>query len=165
MSGGGSDSGEDGAEGTSPIDLLVAGERTPSPHSHVGAAAVSTGRTFEQLFASSRVPAADESAAKTLASAFAPRAAVEAQRSHGQGRPARVAESELSLSNVFREPSAPSPTRSEGAGFSFDQFFSAPVGAYDDATVAAHATPAGERGKAASDIEQFTAWLEGLKKK
>jgi hypothetical protein len=106
------------------------------------------------------VTARTEAAAQTLATAFG--------RDEPQGRPTRAASNELSLDHVFRgTPEASSS--SDGGGFSFDQFFSdaRPGGGGDSApAVAAHDTgrsggPSGD----AHDIEQFTAWLEGLKKK
>ncbi len=80
------------------------------------------------------------------------------------GRPARPAESELSLDRVFREP-RPSGGARSSTGFSFDQFFSK-----TERTAPAAPAPRGpEVGEApaagADDIAQFNAWLQGLKNK
>ena len=79
------------------------------------------------------------------------------------GRAARPGAGELSLDQVFREP-APKNPRKSGA-YSFDQFFSdgTPTSAASDPSAdAGDGEPAeGPEG----DLEQFTAWLEGLKRK
>jgi len=82
-----------------------------------------------------------------------------------QGRPTRAASNELSLDHVFR--GAPEPAPAADGGFSFDQFFSDSQASNDDAAAAAAAPESGRGGGSgdAHDIEQFTAWLEGLKKK
>jgi tetratricopeptide (TPR) repeat protein len=84
--------------------------------------------------------------------------------SEPQGRPTRAASNELSLDHVFR--GAPESAPPADGGFSFDQFFSDSQ-AGDDAATAAAAPESGRGGGSADahDIEQFTAWLEGLKKK
>ena len=84
--------------------------------------------------------------------------------SEPQGRPTRVASNELSLDHVFRGTPEAAPA-AEG-GFSFDQFFSDSQGS-GDAAAAATTPESGRGGESADahDIEQFTAWLEGLKKK
>jgi len=77
------------------------------------------------------------------------------------GRPATPAATELSLDHVFRHatPAAGTGTHSS---FSFDQFFSQQA----QKDVAAPDTEGGsEAGSGQSDdIQQFNAWLEGLKK-
>ena len=85
--------------------------------------------------------------------------------SEPQGRPTRAASNELSLDHVFR--GAPEAAPPADGGFSFDQFFSDSQAASVDATAAATAPESGRGGGSADahDIEQFTAWLEGLKKK
>ncbi|MFL5576303.1 MAG: tetratricopeptide repeat protein [Gemmatimonadaceae bacterium] len=106
--------------------------------------------------------------AATPARASGARAAVGA-------RAAQVARGELSLDHVFRD----TPRRSAGQrrstpGFSFDQFFNDTSSAQASARgegagdPSANATPgAGGAGadESPADIEQFNAWLEGLKKK
>lgn len=81
------------------------------------------------------------------------------------GAPTRPAGDELSLDTVFNEPAA-SPAaapRRSSSSFSFDQFFA------DSGTPAAPAAPeapaAGGSSNSGADIEQFNAWLDGLKKK
>ncbi len=95
--------------------------------------------------------------AQTPASAFG--------HSEPQGRPTRAASNELSLDHVFR--GAPGAAPAADGGFSFDQFFSDSQASGDDAAAAARAPEAGRSAESgdAHDIEQFTAWLEGLKKK
>jgi len=95
--------------------------------------------------------------AHTPASAFG--------HSEPQGRPTRAASNELSLDHVFR--GAPEAAPAPEGGFSFDQFFSDSQASGDDAAAAAAAPDSGRGGGPgdAHDIEQFTAWLEGLKKK
>ena len=107
------------------------------------------GRSLTQLFATGDVSRADEEAATTLASAF----------EAGDGAPprsGRSAERELSLEHLFRDV----PARSSGA-VTLDEFYhgSSPAGS----DPAAQGTEGGEERD--TDIEQFTAWLEGLKKK
>jgi hypothetical protein len=78
------------------------------------------------------------------------------------GRPAHPATTELSLDHVFRDGGNVSSGRTS-AGVSYDQFFSQPAqgtGASSD-DAAAGGTPA----SGADDIEQFNAWLQGLKKR
>jgi hypothetical protein len=88
----------------------------------------------------------DEGAAAALAGAFSqPNADL-------PGRPTRAAAAELSLGDVFGGGVATSNQRAA----TFDEFFSA--GNADHAP----RSPLDEEG---SDMEQFTAWLEGLKKK
>jgi hypothetical protein len=76
------------------------------------------------------------------------------------GQPARRAQDELSLDHVFRERST-TADRGQPA-FSFDQFFS------QNATERTNSAPADQAGAPNAspddDIQQFNAWLEGLKK-
>ena len=76
------------------------------------------------------------------------------------GRPATPAANELSLDHVFRHAT---PASGAGAqGFSFDQFFSQQA---QQDVAATDAEPANEAGAGQTDdIQQFNAWLEGLKK-
>lgn len=127
------------------------------------------------LFGDAPVDEADERAASTLSAAFAsgspeplPRAATRATptptSSGGQGgRAAHAGGSELSLDQVFREPAARGPRKS--GTYSFDQFFSDGT---PEAGGAAHPGEASAQESAEApegDLEQFTAWLEGLKRK
>lgn len=102
----------------------------------------------------------DEAAAERLARAFAGDEIDRRDDAAIAGAPARRATTELSLDHVFRERGA-TPAHGQPS-FSFDQFFA--HGA------ASHEEPAGgEQAGVASDapdddIQQFNAWLEGLKK-
>jgi cytochrome c-type biogenesis protein CcmH/NrfG len=136
------------------VELPVAQPEAPAPASDTTHAH----RSLDQLFPEAPVTPRTEVAAQTLATAFG--------RGEPQGRPTRAASNELSLDHVFR--SAPEGAPAADGGFSFDQFFSDSRSAGSDA--AASATTAQETGRGdgsgdAHDIEQFTAWLEGLKKK
>jgi hypothetical protein len=146
----------------------------------------------DTLFGDGAVPSRDEAAASALASAFGGDAASTTNGGgQGRGTPAastprqptdemgrvtgsqtaatRPAGSELSLDHVFREtPRRGSEKRREAPAFSFDQFFS--DGAGKRGTTEMPATPTPSEGSSPSgdegaDIEQFNAWLEGLKKK
>ena len=115
--------------------------------------------SLEQLFPDTPVAPRSEAAANTLATAFG--------RPEPQGRPTRAASSELSLDKVFRGSSEGTPPTD--GGFSFDQFFSDSRSGGDVAAAPTVSPPdSGRSGGGAGDahdIEQFTAWLEGLKKK
>ncbi|HKO16525.1 MAG TPA: tetratricopeptide repeat protein, partial [Gemmatimonadaceae bacterium] len=83
------------------------------------------------------------------------------QGSELPGRPTKPAETELSLDHVFRKPTPASGSPAQG-GFSFDQFFSQQAqegGESASAEVARDGHPTD-----GDDIQQFNAWLEGLKK-
>jgi hypothetical protein len=115
-------------------------------------------RSLEDLFPDTPITARTEAAAQTLATAFG--------RSEPQGRPTRAASNELSLDHVFR--GAPEGAPAGDGGFSFDQFFSDSRASGAEASAPAASAPDSDRGGGsgdAHDIEQFTAWLEGLKKK
>ena len=78
-----------------------------------------------------------------------------------RGRPSTPAATELSLDHVFRHATPATGTGNQ-SGFSFDQFFSQQ--AQQDAK-ATDAEPSVEASPGqADDIQQFNAWLEGLKK-
>jgi tetratricopeptide (TPR) repeat protein len=119
-----------------------------------------TSKTLEDLFPDAPVTPRTEAAAQTLATAFG--------RQEPQGRPTRAASSELSLDKVFRGSNEGAPPAD--GGFSFDQFFSDSRSTGGDVAAAPTVSPpdtgrGGAGGGDAHDIEQFTAWLEGLKKK
>jgi hypothetical protein len=77
------------------------------------------------------------------------------------GRPTAPATSELSLDHVFRHATPAAGTGAQ-SNFSFDQFFSQQ--AQQDVT-AADVEPSSDSGAGeGDDIQQFNAWLEGLKK-
>jgi tetratricopeptide (TPR) repeat protein len=94
-------------------------------------------------------PGADDGAAAVLAGAFAP---PNAETEPLPGRPTRAAAQELSLGDVFAGSVAASGARAA----TFDEFFSS--GSAEQPVQ----SPLDEEG---SDMVQFTAWLEGLKKK
>jgi tetratricopeptide (TPR) repeat protein len=77
------------------------------------------------------------------------------------GRPSKPAATELSLDHVFRHAT---PAAGSGAhsSFSFDQFFSQQ--AQQDVAAADAEPSSGESAGLSDDIQQFNAWLEGLKK-
>jgi len=142
-------------------------DTTPSPNAAptvpaepaIAAEAPPARTTLDDLFPDTPVTPRTEAAAQTLATAFG--------RQEPQGRPTRAANSELSLDKVFRGSPEGSPPAD--GGFSFDQFFSDARQPGGDVAAPAMSPP--ETGRSgggagdAHDIEQFTAWLEGLKKK
>jgi hypothetical protein len=91
---------------------------------------------------------ADDQSAAVLAGAFAEPNGSSATL---PGRPTRAADAELKLGDVFRS----TPASGTAHSASFDEFFS--TGSSEPAS-----SPLDDQG---SDMEQFTAWLEGLKKK
>ncbi len=109
------------------------------------------GGTIDALFGTGAALDDDLVAADTLAEAFSPEPLVDPMN----GKPAREASSELSLDSVFRQPSAAHAGERASGGFSFDQFF---AGERSD-DLGAPAAPGDP-----DDIEQFNAWLNGLKK-
>jgi tetratricopeptide (TPR) repeat protein len=149
--------------GSRPPDTLAA----PAPDVPTDARASSSpstvGGSIHNLFAEAeqRGPAGQNSQANhdaIAASAAHDRAEAEQPL---PGRPSTPAASELSLDHVFRHAT---PATGSGAqsGFSFDQFFSQQA---QKDVAAADAEPANEAGPGqGDDIQQFNAWLEGLKK-
>jgi tetratricopeptide (TPR) repeat protein len=134
--------------------------REPTPRNGDIAASPVAGGTLDALFGGAVVNGDDEAAASALAHAFAPTRP--AGGADIRGRPTRAAKTELSLDHVFRESGGRPSSSSARNSFSFDQFFS------DASTASGEEHPAtGESSDAAAsdDIEQFNAWLEGLKKK
>lgn len=124
------------------------------------AARATSAGSIDALFAGKSPSREDVAAASTLADAFnggsppAPDAQV-------GGRPAHPATTELSLDHVFRDGGAQA-ARSSGP-VSYDQFFSQPApGGSQSAEPAPTSTPP---ASGADDIEQFNAWLQGLKKR
>ncbi len=102
------------------------------------------------LFAASKPPATDEGAASTLAGAFTDPA----------GRPTRAADRELSLDHLFRDVP---PGGQASGGVSLDEFYANPNAQPGSPTEPGEAGESPESG--GTDIRQFTAWLEGLRKK
>ena len=119
----------------------------------------SVGGSIDALFSGAETNSADEEAASRLADAFAPDDEDEDEPPIA-GQPARRAQDELSLDHVFRERST-TADRGQPA-FSFDQFFS------QNASERAGPAPADQASTPSAspddDIQQFNAWLEGLKK-
>jgi tetratricopeptide (TPR) repeat protein len=128
-----------------------------------------------ELFGDVAVSDDDERAASNLASAFSgamfsepePTARGAAEPAQGGstqgGRPAHAGGSELSLDQIFRETGPRNPRKS--GAYSFDQFFSdgTPGNAGSPASGDTNVADASEAPE--GDLEQFTAWLEGLKRK
>jgi tetratricopeptide (TPR) repeat protein len=77
------------------------------------------------------------------------------------GKPATPAATELSLDHVFRHATPAAGTASHSS-FSFDQFFSQQ--AQQDVAAADAESSSESGGGQTDDIQQFNAWLEGLKK-
>jgi hypothetical protein len=125
----------------------------------------SQGRSLDSLFGGLAPQPEDEEAASALADAFmatgdeAPREPGARDSGRLTGRPATPAASELSLDHVFGRPAGGTPS---APAFSFDQFFS-PQAKQDAAAPSAEPARDSESG-APDDIQQFNAWLEGLKK-
>ncbi len=125
------------------------------------------------LFEDSAVSEEDERAASTLASAFAGRAMPDEAAdivppsggpSAGTGgRAAHSGGSELSLDQVFRDPASRNPRKS--GAYSFDQFFSDGTPTTAGANQQGNASSGDASESPEGDLEQFTAWLEGLKRK
>ena len=104
------------------------------------------------LFSASKPPASDEGAASTLAGAFTDPA----------GRPSRAADRELSLDHLFRDVP---PGGSASGSVSLDEFYATPNATQDSTTESGEAAEPGAGEPGGTDIRQFTAWLEGLRKK
>lgn len=77
------------------------------------------------------------------------------------GKPATPAPNELSLDHVFRH-ATPAAGTGVPSSFSFDQFFSQQ--AHHDVSASESDASGNADGGASDDIQQFNAWLEGLKK-
>lgn len=145
--------------------------RRSPPSSPAQDAASLGGGTIDALFGRADSVGAEDSAAMTLARAFSAPSSTD-RAAPLPGQPARTAKAELSLDQIFRDSPPPRGTPAGNASaFSFDQFFSQSEPA-DDTSRPATGTPGGETGSGGTggtsesdDIEQFNAWLEGLKKK
>jgi tetratricopeptide (TPR) repeat protein len=127
------------------------------------AARAAPGGSIDALFAGAAPSREDVAAASTLADAFnTGGAGPAASDAPIGGRPAHPAATELSLDHVFREGAGVPPSRNS-AGVSYDQFFSQPA----QAAAASDEGPSGTTPPAggSDDIEQFNAWLQGLKKR
>jgi hypothetical protein len=78
------------------------------------------------------------------------------------GRPSTPAPNELSLDHVFRNATPAAGGQAQSSTFSFDQFFSQQ--AHQDVSATESESGSEASGGASDDIQQFNAWLEGLKK-
>jgi tetratricopeptide (TPR) repeat protein len=133
-------------------DVATSPPTSPTPAAPLAMLADAIASTFG--FAAVRP--ADESAASTLALAFASNGVATGSTPDVPGSPARPAAGELSLDAVFGtgQPAAP-----PASTFSFDQFFSARV-----STQQVSGGDSGSGGKeSGEEVKQFTRWLEGLK--
>jgi hypothetical protein len=110
----------------------------------------SAASALSSLFTASKPLPADEGAAAHLAGAY----------TNPTGRPSRAADRELSLDHLFRDVP---PGGSQTGGMSLDEFYSPPNAEAGSPTEPSEASESPESG--GSDIRQFTAWLEGLRKK
>jgi hypothetical protein len=131
-----------------------------------------SGGSIDALFGGGASPSREDvAAASTLADAFKGTAPSGTPASEPQigGRPAHPAATELSLDHVFRDGvNGPQPPRggsggSGGSVVSYDQFFSQPAHS-GSAGADASSGPTPPSG-GSDDIEQFNAWLQGLKKR
>jgi len=134
-------------------DFLLGIIRRGAPSGRSTVVDASRGGTIDALFDAGDALDDDLVAADTLAQAFAP----EPDRDPLVGRPAREAASELSLDRVFRQATPAHAGEGSASGFSFDQFFAG------ERTEDSEPGAAGKPGDD-NDIEQFNAWLNGLKK-
>jgi hypothetical protein len=125
---------------------------TPSADdgSHPDVPFASAASALASLFTASKPLPADEGAAAHLSGAY----------TNPTGRPSRAADRELSLDHLFRDVP---PGGSQTGGMSLDEFYSPPNAEAGSPTEPAEASESPESG--GSDIRQFTAWLEGLRKK
>jgi hypothetical protein len=134
----------------------------PAPEPEFGAASTG-GRSVEQLF-SSLLSAGRPAVARTVH----PPAFESARRPAGETTP--PAPESLSLSSVFGEAPAPvaatgGPAVSGEGEPSFDEFYSGPGGAAAETDLPrAASTGSAAPIPAPEDLEQFNAWLRGLKR-
>ena len=145
-------------------ERVPADMRSPSPSP--GRATDTVGGSLDALFAGAE-STSRETARSPLEAAFSTEPAPRADRQREdegaplRGRPATPAATELSLDHVFRHATPGAGGQAQG-GFSFDQFFSQQ--AQNDAASAAQEPAREPEGSEGDDIQQFNAWLEGLKK-
>ena len=150
------------AEALPTIAEVAALETAEAPVAAGREPSLTPGGSVDALFGGATVSGDDERAARALAGVFTT-GEMSAVQEPVQGRPTRAASTEISLDHVFRDESPKAAPR-RSAGFSFDQFFSESAGGSAPATPAPQPGP-GAPPDASGDIEQFNAWLEGLKKK
>jgi hypothetical protein len=136
--------------------------------------------SIDALFGDEPVDASDDDAARRLASAFATEttSAVDLPAERGAARLSAVQSTQpaaqapavtRSVELPLLGAPAPMPGRSPtpAAAFSFDRFFTSDAGAREQTAREAEGTPSSASGGASEedDIEQFNAWLEGLRKR
>ena len=136
---------------------IAASPNEPRPPA---SAASTVGGSLHELFtgAEKEVPAAHSPKADL------PRAEEDTARPDSApltGRPSKPAATELSLDDVFRH-ATPAAGNVAPSSFSFDQFFSEQ--AQQDVSAADTQGGTEESAGTGDDIQQFNAWLEGLKK-
>jgi tetratricopeptide (TPR) repeat protein len=151
------------AAGGDTIDSAAAGGAAPIAGDALVADAPDGGvGTLDRLFAGAEVSAEDEAAADMLALMFASVEHSDAPPavSPMTGRPARPADTELSLDQVFR-PGSGGERRS--GTFSFDQFFSGDAEPPQQRSRASDMLQQPAAGE--DDVEQFNAWLKDLKQR
>ena len=137
----------------------------PPPAPELRFDATSTGgRSVQQLFS------AILSASRPASSATVHPPAFEAQR-RPTGEPTRPAQESLSLSAVFGEESAPAGSSSGSAPAangepSFDEFYAAQGGSSAESELpkGPASAPSSAPASTPEDLEQFNAWLRGLKR-
>jgi tetratricopeptide (TPR) repeat protein len=135
----------------------------PEPRQGAASSTSSVGGSIHNLFTEAERPPSDRAASSNngamAPSPPPPRA--EPEPAPIRGRPSTPAATELSLDHVFRHATPATGTGSQ-SGFSFDQFFSQQA---QQDVKATDAEPSVEASPGqADDIQQFNAWLEGLKK-
>ena len=137
--------------------------RSAPPPERRASATGSVGSSLHSLFAQAEqgAPANKADEGHHEAKAAAPHDRGEQEPSSLRGRPATPAANELSLDHVFRH-ATPATGSGGQSGFSFDQFFSQQAH-HDVAAADAEPSPEATAGQS-DDIQQFNAWLEGLKK-
>jgi len=118
--------------------------------------------SIDALFAGAAASREDTTAASTLADGFPAGGASAAPDGQIGGRPAHPAATELSLDHVFRDGGG-APLGRGQAPVSYYQFFSQGGSAAGSAAQEPGGPSAPPSG--ADDIEQFNAWLQGLKKR
>jgi hypothetical protein len=138
-------------------------QATPSPNeprsSRGGAETV--GGSLTSLFAGAEREAPTEASPHFTSSAPPPRDDARSDAGELPGRPSTPAATELSLDHVFRH-ATPAAGGAAHSSFSFDQFFSQQ--AQQDVAASDAERSTGESAGLSDDIQQFNAWLEGLKK-
>ena len=142
-------SAESGAAEGRVLETIVEGATSVPEASSQEPPFAAAASALANLFAASRPAASDERAATALAGALA-------EPSPG-GRPSRAAERELSLDHLFRD------VPGGGSGSAVDELYAPPNAPAGQAARPDEAAGAPDEGE--TDIRQFTAWLEGLRKK